>query len=123
MGKKIKELGIDSINGKVIADASCFSVQNTPSTWVWGDLGNYYGASPSGLSIYENMCKVEFVSGSEKGDSTIVSCVNPYIPDFEINNSVISANTTKDESYFLELLTNPIGWLKVQFQLKKKILK
>ncbi len=126
--KKIKELGIDSINGKVIADASCYSIQNTPSTWVWGDLGNYYGASPSGLSIYENMCKVEFVSGSEKGDSTIVSCVNPYIPDFEINNNVISTNTTKDESYFFgapyqsnRLVKGAIPIKKESFEVKSSI--
>lgn len=72
---KIKALGIDSINGRVIGDASCFTYQTTPSTWIWGDLGNYYGASPSGLSIYDNMCKVEFESGRKNGDSTFITCV------------------------------------------------
>ena len=97
---KIKALGIDSINGRVIGDASCFTYQITPSTWVWGDLGNYYGASPSGLSIYENMCRVEFESGKKNGDSTFISCVIPFIPDFSIDNQVKSIDTKKDESYF-----------------------
>jgi D-alanyl-D-alanine carboxypeptidase/D-alanyl-D-alanine-endopeptidase (penicillin-binding protein 4) len=97
---KIKALGIDSINGRVIGDASCFTYQITPSTWIWGDLGNYYGASPSGLSIYENMCRVEFESGKRKGDSTFISCVMPFIPDFSIDNQVKSIDTKKDESYF-----------------------
>jgi D-alanyl-D-alanine carboxypeptidase/D-alanyl-D-alanine-endopeptidase (penicillin-binding protein 4) len=97
---KIKALGIDSINGRVIGDASCFTYQTTPSTWIWGDLGNYYGASPSGLSIYENMCKVEFESGRKNGDSTFITCVVPFIPDLNIDNQVKSLDTKKDESYF-----------------------
>ncbi|MCB9365463.1 MAG: D-alanyl-D-alanine carboxypeptidase/D-alanyl-D-alanine-endopeptidase [Flavobacteriales bacterium] len=97
---KIKALGIDSINGRVIGDASCFTYQTTPSTWIWGDLGNYYGASPSGLSIYDNMCKVEFESGRKNGDSTFITCVVPFIPDLNIDNQVKSLDTKKDESYF-----------------------
>lgn len=97
---KIKALGIDSINGRVIGDASCFTSQTTPSTWIWGDLGNYYGASPSGLSIYENTCKVEFESGKKNGDSTVITCVMPFVPEFNIENEVKSTNTKKDESYF-----------------------
>jgi D-alanyl-D-alanine carboxypeptidase/D-alanyl-D-alanine-endopeptidase (penicillin-binding protein 4) len=97
---EIKALGIDSIHGKVIADASYFNEQMIPSTWIWGDLGNYYGAGPSGLSIYENMCMVEFVSGKNKGDSTLISCVKPFVPDLEIENQVKSGDTQKDESNF-----------------------
>ncbi|MGE0560525.1 MAG: D-alanyl-D-alanine carboxypeptidase/D-alanyl-D-alanine-endopeptidase [Flavobacteriales bacterium] len=96
----IKALGIDSINGKVIGDASYFNEQMIPSTWIWGDVGNYYGAGPSGLSIYENTCTIDFVSGSSNGDSTYISCVKPFIPDLEIENFVKSKNTNKDESYF-----------------------
>lgn len=96
----VKALGIDSINGKVIGDASYFSEQMIPSTWIWGDLGNYYGAGASGLSIYENTCTVDFVSGNSNGDSTFISCIKPFVPDLEIENLVKSKNTYKDESYF-----------------------
>ncbi|MCO6499064.1 MAG: D-alanyl-D-alanine carboxypeptidase/D-alanyl-D-alanine-endopeptidase [Vicingus serpentipes] len=94
----IVQLGIDSINGRVIGDASIFNEQMIPSTWIWGDLGNYYGAGPSGLSIYENYCKIEMQSG-KKGDAAQIVCVNPYIPDMEFDNDVKSMLTTKDESY------------------------
>lgn len=96
----IKSLGIDSINGKVIGDASYFSEQMIPSTWIWGDLGNYYGAGPSGLSIYENTCTIEFISGNHHGDSTFITCIKPFVPDLEIENLVKSTTTQKDESYF-----------------------
>lgn len=126
--QKIKDLGIDSVNGKVIGDATCFSVQNTPSTWIWGDLGNYYGASPSGLSIYENMCRVQFVSGTQKGDSTVVSCVSPYVPGFEIDNDVLSISTNRDQSYFFgapyqtnRLVKGGIPMNKESFEVKSSI--
>lgn len=96
----IKALGIDSINGKVIGDASCFNEQMIPATWVWGDLGNYYGAGASGLSIHENTCTIDFVSGSSSGDSTYISCIKPFVPDLEIENLVKSRNISTDESNF-----------------------
>ncbi len=95
---EIIKLGIDSINGRVIGDASIFSEQMIPSTWIWGDLGNYYGAGPCGLSIYENKCNVEFSSG-KKGDSTEVTCIYPYIPNLKFDNYVKSMITKKDLSY------------------------
>lgn len=94
----ILNLGIDSINGRVIGDASIFSEQMIPPTWIWGDLGNYYGAGPCGLSIYENRCTLSLISG-KKGDSTYISCVKPYIPNLEFDNYVKGVVTNKDQSY------------------------
>ena len=95
---EIIKLGIDSINGRVIGDASIFNEQMIPSTWIWGDLGNYYGAGPCGLSIYENKCNIEFNSG-KKGDSTEVTCIYPYVPNLKFDNYVKSMVTQKDLSY------------------------
>lgn len=97
---EIIKLGIKSINGAVIGDATIFNEQMIPSTWIWGDLGNYYGAGPCGLTIYENKCTIEMESG-KKGDSTQVTCVYPYIPNLEFDNYVKSMLTEKDESYIL----------------------
>ena len=94
----ILNLGIDSINGRVIGDASVFSEQMIPPTWIWGDLGNYYGAGPCGLSIYENRCTLTLQSG-KKGDSTYISCVKPYVPNLEFDNYVKGMKTSKDQSY------------------------
>jgi len=98
LANEIIKLGIDSINGRVIGDASIFNEQMIPSTWIWGDLGNYYGAGPCGLSIYENKCNVEFSSG-KKGDSTKVTCIYPFIPNLKFDNYVKSMVTKKDLSY------------------------
>ncbi|MGB0888414.1 MAG: D-alanyl-D-alanine carboxypeptidase/D-alanyl-D-alanine endopeptidase [Vicingaceae bacterium] len=96
--KAIHNLGIDSINGRVIANAAIFDEQMIPATWIWADLGNYYGAGPCGLSIYENKCEVDF-SSYKKGDSTNITCINPYIPNLKFDNHVKSMLTKKDLSY------------------------
>ena len=51
---KIKELGINKINGKIIGDGTAFEKNTATPTWLWEDLGNYYGAGPSGLNLNEN---------------------------------------------------------------------
>ena len=37
----LKALGIQKIEGAVIADGSIYKYQGVPNGWVWGDLGNY----------------------------------------------------------------------------------
>lgn len=95
----IANLGITNIDGKIIGDASHFSYEYVPSTWSWGDMGNYYGTGISGLSIYDNTTHFYFNSGLNKGDSTTIECVEPYTPDLEIKNTVRSWTTKKDEAY------------------------
>ena len=95
----IQQLGIDSIDGQVIGDARIFSDEMSPTTWAWGDLGNYYGAGPSGLSIHENTMGFEFRSGPKKGDSTWVECTHPYYPGLEVMNRVHASNVNRDQAY------------------------
>ena len=97
--KEIKELGIDSITGGIIGDASIYSYELIPSSWLWGDIGNYYGAGACGLSIYDNLTTLTFQSGKKEGDPTIVECVFPYLPNLTFNNKVTAANSNRDNAY------------------------
>ncbi len=96
---EIKKLGIDSITGRVIGDASHFSYDMVPSSWLWGDMGNYYGAGPCGLSIYDNLTTLTFRSGKNAGDSTFLECITPYYPYQLFENRVKAANSKKDNAY------------------------
>lgn len=91
-------IGIKHINGKVIADGSAYAYQGAPHGWVWGDLGNYYGAGPQGLTIYDNMLKVFY---DTKGIGTIakVICTEPFIPNFQISSTVTAAKSRRDNAY------------------------
>ncbi|MCB9224102.1 MAG: D-alanyl-D-alanine carboxypeptidase/D-alanyl-D-alanine-endopeptidase [Crocinitomicaceae bacterium] len=92
-------LGIRKIDGRVIADGSLYHYDGVPSGWVWGDMGNYYGAGPAGLTIFDNLCEFHFKTGENDGDSTELTCITPYIPGINVRNYVTSANSSEDNAY------------------------
>lgn len=95
----IKALGIDTIKGRIIGDGSIYKYDGVPSGWPWGDIGNYYGAGPAGLSIYDNMCKLHFKTGEKAGDSTEIHCITPHVPGLNVVNYVTAAKSSKDNAY------------------------
>jgi len=97
--KAIKDLGITKINGRIIADASCYSDEFVPSNWSWGDIGNYYGAGVTGISIYDNTVAFLFKSGKNIGDKTMITSISPNIPHLTVKNEVISENIRNDQAY------------------------
>ncbi len=92
-------MGIQEINGRVIGDASLYAYQGVPGGWVWSDLGNYYGSGPSGLTIFDNTIKLHFNTGDSLGGKTTLTCLEPYIPNFQIRNTVKAAKSRKDNAY------------------------
>ena len=92
-----------------------------PSTWVWGDIANYYGAGPCGLTVYDNTYHLSFDSGQNNGDSTVVECIRPYIPNLVVDNRVISANIRSDQAYILEHRTMTSKLSKERFRKKNRI--
>ena len=49
--------GINVLNGAVVGDDSAFeSVQ--PGSWSWEDIGNYYAAQPSALTVNDGLYKL-----------------------------------------------------------------
>lgn len=95
---EIKKLGVNSINGAIIADATIFNNQ-IPSTWIWGDIGNYYGAGANGLSVYENFYTISLKSASEVGGKVEINSVTPIIPNLDLTNHLISNGVEKDLAY------------------------
>lgn len=93
----LRAQGIRLINGNIVADASVFEELMAPPGWNWGDIGNYYGAGPSGLSICDNLVVYCFKSG-KAGDSTSLFRMIPDIRDMRIRNSV-TAGGSGDNAY------------------------
>jgi len=96
---QVKAAGIKEINGRIIADGSKYNYDGVPAGWVWGDLGNYYGAGPAGLTVFDNMCQLHFKTPKDAGEQTELTCITPYIPGLNIQNRVLSANSSRDNAY------------------------
>ena len=95
----IKNLGIDTITGNIIADATVYSWNMIPPTWSWEDFGNYFGAGACGLTIYDNFYTLFFSTGSKIGGKTTITKIEPNIPGLKMNNTVTAANINSDQSY------------------------
>ena len=95
----LKHLGIKSITGSVIGDASEFGYSGVPDGWNWSDMGNYYGAGPSGLVLYDNMIRYTFKTGNFVGAKTELLSIFPEIPNFQFHNYITSSKKGGDNSF------------------------
>ena len=93
----LKEIGVENINGRIIADASILEDDNIPPSWSWINIGNYFGAAPNGLTIYDNLYRIHFAT-SEIGSTTQILKTDPYIPGLTIENHSKAAHVWYDKS-------------------------
>lgn len=92
------EKGIREITGDLIADASIYEQQMIPNTWIWEDLGNYYGAGACGLSVYDNLYEISLKSG-EAGQACKIIKINPEVPGLEITSEVVASESKRDMAF------------------------
>ncbi len=94
----LKNKGIITINGAVIADGSEFGYNGSPEGWSWGDVGNYYGASASGINIFDNQILLYFKTG-KSGSLSKITEIFPDVPGLKMSNEVFASTVNGDNSY------------------------
>jgi D-alanyl-D-alanine carboxypeptidase/D-alanyl-D-alanine-endopeptidase (penicillin-binding protein 4) len=94
----LKFLGIKSVSGSIIADGSAFGYAGIPDGWSWNDMGNYYGAGPSGICVFDNAIRFVFKTGTS-GSATEIVSMSPTVPGMTFHNYVKSAAIDDDQSY------------------------
>lgn len=99
--EQMKTKGVKSVNGQIIGDDNVFEQSMAPASWNWGDLGNYYGAGASGLTISDNMIYLHFRSGANPGDSTWVVKVEPQVPGLMLFNEVRSGKKYSGDNAYI----------------------
>jgi serine-type D-Ala-D-Ala carboxypeptidase/endopeptidase (penicillin-binding protein 4) len=56
----VKSAGIKKVNGNIISDDFLFDRNPLPDYYPWIDMGNYYGAGTSALTIHDNLYYLYF---------------------------------------------------------------
>lgn len=97
--KNIKDAGIDSIHGKIIANAVHFSGDGIPRTRIWEDMANYYGAAVSGLNINDNTYSVDFEVPADVDQKARILKVTPEVPGLQITSEVLSSKILSDQAF------------------------
>lgn len=96
----VKLKGINKIEGSVVSDDLYFDRIGIPDNWFWVDMGNYYGAGTSGLSINDNLYHLYFKPGATVGDKAEVLRTEPEIPGLTfINNMKTGEIGSGDNGY------------------------
>lgn len=97
----IRSLGIKRIDGRIISDATIFNYSPAPGGWSWADLGNYYGAGAYGLSVFDNMYRINFIT-AEDGTRPLLTGISPDIPGLLIDNQLIARGDTDNGYVYIE---------------------
>lgn len=95
----LRKEGINEISGKILIFEGCFDPFRYPSKRLWEDMGNYYGAPPSGLSWRDNSFEVALQSSNNIGSVCEVVSVSPWVRNLAFRSFVTSASHNKDSAY------------------------
>jgi len=95
-----RKAGINKINGDIIADDLLFGTQTLPDGWVWGDIGNYYGAGSTAMTWRENEIGVNFTPGSRSGTPATLKSTDPQVPGVRIVNEVITGSPGSGDNVY-----------------------
>lgn len=95
----IKQAGIDSITGNIVADNTIYSDQDIVQSWLWEDIGSYYGAAAQGISVFDNSFEIAFRTSDTIGGLSEVRLVKPQIPNLIIDNQVVSGSDNRDRAF------------------------
>lgn len=74
----IRNNGINRIEGDIIGDGRVFEGMAEEPTWLWNDIGSYYGTGATGLMFYENMISFSVSAGKEP-DAPVD--IKPHYPE------------------------------------------
>ena len=59
--------GLKTVAGQLLVDASVFPANPVSDHWVWGDVGNAYGAGAFGLNLDHNRLPLRFEPSAQPG--------------------------------------------------------
>ena len=76
--KLLRDAGVRRIEGWIVGDGRYFEGPAEEPTWLWNDIGTYYGAGVTGLMFYENMQSFSVSAGASVGAPVNIK---PYYPD------------------------------------------
>ncbi len=114
--KIICDAGISRIDGHVIGDGRYFEGMAEHPTWLWNDIGTYYGAGATGLMFYENMQSFSVSAGTETGDSVNIRPSYPQTPWMEFRyDCTTGGKGTGDQLYMYTSDLAPVAEVRGTF--------
>ena len=116
----VKQAGITKIEGRIIGDGRAFDDMMEEPTWLWNDIGTYYGAGTSGLMFYENMQSFSVAAGNSVGEPVKISPSYPSTPWMEFRyNCTTGENGTGDQLFMYTSDLAPVAEIRGTYGLDR----
>ena len=116
----VRKAGIRKVEGRIIGDGRSFDGMMEEPTWLWNDIGTYYGAGTSGLMFYENMQSFSVAAGDSIGAPVKISPSYPDTPWMEFRyNCTTGGNGTGDRLYMYTSDLAPVAEIRGTFGLDR----
>ena len=114
--KILSDAGIRRIEGRVVGDGRFLDGPIEQDTWMYQDLGTYYGAGGNGLSFYRNIFDVHVAAGTKPGDPVSVTPAYPELPWLRFSSTArTSAKGTGDKLYLFATDLAPVAEMRGTF--------
>jgi len=94
----LKLRGINSIKGNVVVYDEVLPVKSLPRTWIWEDMGNYYGTGAGRTILNENILKV-YLKSVKIGSQVEVLRTEPNLPWLVFDSKVTASEKNRDLAY------------------------
>jgi D-alanyl-D-alanine carboxypeptidase/D-alanyl-D-alanine-endopeptidase (penicillin-binding protein 4) len=98
---KVKDAGIDVVNGDIVADDRVFDREYIPPTWPSNQLSKWYCAEVGGLSFNDNCIDYKIGPGKKVGHLVRVS-IEPDTSFVKIYNKCKTTSKSSKRSYSVE---------------------
>ena len=116
----VRTAGIRKIEGRIIGDGRAFEGMMEEPTWLWNDIGTYYGAGTTGLMFYENMQSFSVAAGEQVGAPVKISPSYPQAPWMEFRyNCTTGENGTGDQLYMYTSDLAPVAEIRGTYGLDR----
>jgi len=99
--KALNAKGIKTITGNIIADDLLYDRIPIPNNWYWIDLGNYFAASTSALTIHNNLYFLYFKPAEKVGGLAEVIRTEPIIENLEFTNFMLTGKRGSGDNGFI----------------------
>ncbi len=97
--KEIKKAGIQRVEGHIYADETLFEGLSVPPKVNWENMGNYYAAPVSALSLGDNAFRIRFAAQNVHGGPVAVKDTDPLMPVNITSFVTADAKNRRDNAY------------------------
>lgn len=91
--------GIKHVTGTVHYDLSIYHPHTTPRGYLWEDMGNYFGASPSALMYKDNMIPLQFKTEASGTDAILLTSLHEQAP-YTLQHGIKASSNQADDAWF-----------------------